>query len=296
MTTATSYRIRRSTFVAPTVEQILTGPVVTDATGLRFTTGRFTAAKDGRKGGPTHAGLCGLKQSGFVFFPEKPTELQEGAEVVGEALDSLSLPDLFELAGLAFTLYAESKSGRTARDFLGDPRTFVVPFLDVTEVAVSRVDRNRVFQDLSPYEVLVTCEDGSGQPLQYRFRERGRSWAPNNSDDLAAAIATMRIINDLDAAQEEVARRENDRYTAQAREDLTAQYGDLEGREDLIAAQARQLRRQAAEQSGTTVAGHVNGEIRRLLQGLLPDYERLIELRQGMADRYRTVLSSIVEG
>ena len=292
MTIMLSYSIRRSPFSAPTIGEILDGPILTDRTGTLATTDLFMTAKDANIGGPAHEGSCGFKQGGVVFFPSTPTLLQEGAEVVEQGLDQLPLPALFELAGLAFNIYAEAKSQpRTARDYLADPRTFVLPFLDVVEVSVVKADHTRLLQDWSAYEVLVACDDGSTGPRHYRFRERGPAWRHEKSDALAHVIISMRVVNDLDAAEADVLRRELDPYVATARDGLRAKYGDLEEREHLVLAQARQLRRQTLQRSGTPVVEHLKARVHEGLGDLILEYQRVPGLLSGLEERHQRLLS-----
>lgn len=280
MTPSVSYRIRRSTFPAPTTEEILAAPLLADETGRLMFTQVFVAAKDGNLGGPCHAGTFGCKECGLVFLPGEDSL---------EAIENAPVPDVLKLVTAAASVLADAE--RTAADRLADPLFFVLPFVDVVEVSVVKSRGPRLLSLRDAYEALVTCEDGSGQRRRYRFREMRQSRLAEMTNDFARLIVAMRVARDLDAAVQQAMSREMDRYLDEARRQLQAKYGDLTDREHLVWASARQLYRQAV---GPSVSSHQ--QLRRrgieaVLGDLVTDYQRMPDVLGQLSTWHRQLLS-----
>ena len=260
-----TYSLRRSSFPAPGPAEIFAGPLLTDATGSLVMTDRFLASQDGPAG--LVPGRFAFKLGGVVFLPEKLTQLEEVAELTDSpAMDTFDLPAVVELAAIAFRVHAKAANPYTAQDYLADPRTFLVPFLDVVEVSTVKVLK-------TAYDTVVTCEDLDGARRTFRFQSAAATGSRKKGELLAWAIICQRVNRDFDAAEQIVTQRGLEPYLAAARDDVV---GDVD--EQLVVARARQLRRRALQERGTTVVAETRAGMKELLAGLLPEYRRIREI------------------
>ena len=267
-----TYALRRSRFPAPSAEEIFAGPLLVDATGALVATDQFLARRDG--GGEQVPGRLAFKRDGLVFLAEKLTDLEEGAELTDSpAMDALQLPAVVELAALALRVHAKAANPFTAEDYLADPRTFLLPFLDVVEVSTVRVAN-------ITYDTVVTTEDVDGGRRTARFQSSGPTGSRKKGELLAWAIIGQRISRDFEAAEQAVARRGLAPYLAEARERAGGGHGEGAD-EDLVLAEARQLRRRALREVGTTVVAETRAGMKELLGDLLPEYRRVPDI-EGM--------------
>lgn len=275
-----TYSIRRSPFPAPPAEEIFAGPLLVDAAGALVATDQFLAGHDGS--GPLVPGRFAFKRDGIVFLAEKPTVLEEAAELTDvPAVDGLPLPPIVDLAAIALRVHAKAANPYTTEDYLADPRTFLLPFLDVVEVAMVKVAN-------IAYDTVVTTLDVGGGRRTFRFQSAGPTGSRKKGALLAWAIVCQRINRDFEAAEQAVARRALAPYLAVARE--RAGGGPGEGAdEELVLAEARQLRRRALRERGTTVVAETRAGMKELLGDLLPDYRRIQDI-EGMLAPERLAL------
>src|SRR5687768_5310346 len=95
-----TYSIRRSPFAAPSRDEILAGPVLTDATGSLVMTDQFLAGRDASGG--LVPGRFAFKRDGLVFLAEKLTDLEEAAALTDSpAMDLWQPPAIIEVAAIA---------------------------------------------------------------------------------------------------------------------------------------------------------------------------------------------------
>ncbi len=275
-----TYSIRRSPFPAPTAEEILAGPVLVDATGALVVTDQFLASRDGGGRAP---GRLVIKRDGLVFLAEKLTDLEEAAELTDTpAMDRLQLPAVVELAAIALRVHAAAANPFTIEDFLADRRTLLVPFLDVVQVSTVRVAN-------ITYDTVVTTEDVDGGRRTFRFQSAGPTGSRKKGALLAWAIVGQRISRDFEAAEQAVAQRGLAPYLAAARE--RAGGGPGEGAdEELVLAEARQLRRRALREAGMTVVAETRAGMKELLGDLLPEYRRIEDIEAMLAPEHLALL------
>jgi hypothetical protein len=268
-----TYSIRRSRFPAPAPAEIVAGPVLIDASGSMVMTDRFQAGQEGA--GALVPGRFAFKRDGLVFLPEKLTDLEEAAELTdSRAMDAWQPPVLVELAAIALRVHAKATNPYTTDDYLADPRAFLVPFLDVVEVSTVRIAN-------VTYDTVVTCEDVDGGRRAFRFQSTGATGSRRKGELLAWAVISQRINRDIQAAEDAVAQEGLAPYLAEARELAGGGRAEGGGDEELVLAQARQLRRSALRERGTTVVAEARAGMTRLLADLLPEYRR-IEGIEGM--------------
>lgn len=264
-----TYSLRRSPFPAPAPAEIFAGPLLADATGALVMSDQFLAGRDGS--GALVPGRFAFKRDGLVFLPEKLTALEEAAELTDSpAMDALPLPAVAELAAIALRVHAHAANPYTAEDYLADPRSFLLPFLDVVAVATVKAAT-------MVYDTVVTSEDADGDRRTFRFQSTGPTGSRKKGELLAWAIVCQRVNRDFEAAEEAVAQRGLAPYLAEARQ----RAGESEDDEELVLAQARQLRRRAVRERGTTVVAETRAGMKQLLADLLPEYRR-IEGIEGM--------------
>lgn len=277
-----TYSLRRSLFPAPPADDIFAGPLLVDGTGALVVTDRFLAGHDGSDG--LVPGRLGFKRDGLVFLAEKLTDLEEGAELADSpAMDALALPAVVELAAIALRVHAKAANPFTTQDYLADPRTFLLPFLDVVEVSTVRVAN-------LTYDTVVTTEDVDGRRRTFRFQSAGPTGSRKKGELLAWAIIGQRISRDFQTAEQAVAQRGLAPYLAVARE--RAGGGPGEGAdEELVLAEARQLRRRALREVGTTVVAETRAGMRDLLGDLLPEYRRIQGIEEILAPEHLGLLS-----
>jgi hypothetical protein len=262
-----TYSIRRSRFPAPPPAEIFAGPVLTDASGAMVVTDQFLAGQEALA-----PGRFACKRDGLVFLPEKLTDLEEAAELTDSpAMDAWQPPALIELAAIALRVHAKATNPYTTEDYLADPRTFLVPFLDVVDVSTVRVAN-------VTYDTVVTCEDVEGGRRAFRFQSAGATGSRKKAELLAWAIVSQRINRDIEAAERSVAQRDLAPYLAEARELAGGGPGEGGDDEELVLAQARQLRRRALRERGTTVVAEARAGMRELLADLLPEYRRIQDI------------------
>lgn len=275
-----TYSIRRSRFSAPPAEEIFAGPILVDTTGALVATDQFLASSDG---GDRVPGRLAFKRDGLVFLAEKLTDLEEGVELTDSpAMDALQLPAVVELAAIALRVHATAANPFTTEDYLADPRTFLLPFLDVVEVSTVRVAN-------ITYDTVVTTEAIDGGRRTFRFQSAGPTGSRKKGELLAWAIVGQRISRDFEAAEQAVAERGLAPYLAEARE--RAGGGPGEGADDeLVLAEARQLRRRALREAGTTVVAETRAGMKELLGDLLPEYRRIQDIEGMLAAGHLALL------
>ena len=274
-----TYSIRRSPFPAPPPAEILAGPVLTDASGAMVVTDQFLAGREALA-----PGRFAFKRDGLVFLPEKLTALEEAAELTDSpAMDAWQPPALIELAAIALRVHAKATNPYTTEDYLADPGTFFVPFLDVVAVSTIRVAS-------ATYDTVVACEDVDGGRRAFRFQSAGATGSRKKAELLAWAIVSQRINRDFEAAEHAVARRGLAPYLAEARELAGGGPGEGGDDEELVLAQARQLRRRALRERGTTVVAEARAGMRELLADLLPEYRRIQDIEGMLAAEHQALL------
>jgi hypothetical protein len=229
------------------------------------------------------AGWCGFKRDGVVFFPDKPTLAQEAQEPSERLLDLFDLPGAVDLLGLAVRVFAEASNPHRAEDYLGDPRTFLLPFLDVVEVSVLRASA-------LVWDTAVTCEDLQGSRRSYRFQAKEALASRGNGEALARMIVSQRMARDFDAAENDVAGRALAPYLAEARARARAGSGGEAG-DELALAEARQLRRRANEARGTTVVAETRAGVKAVLGDLLAEYRRIPGVEGMLAAEHMALLA-----
>lgn len=269
--------VRRSPLPPPTPDRILAGPTLSDVDG-RQAVARASLAEGGGDRPVFHEGMIGLKADGLVFFPDLPsgTDLAEGLDTT---LALLPVPKLLQLAGMAVHGFALGRETRSAADFLADPRTAFVPFLDVVEVAVVRLG----VLGRGPCLVQVRCQDQAGTARSYSFGGVGGRGDAAGADLLASVLVEGRVRCDL-AGIEEVARaRELDPYLHVAAGMLAAA-GPRPVFDGAVTAQARELWRAALEQEGRSPWDAVADRMRALLADVLPDYRRIPDIERLVGD------------
>lgn len=277
-----TYSIRRSPFPAPPAEQIFAGPLLVDATGALVMTDQFLAGHDGSAG--LVPGRFAFKRDGLVFLPEKLTDLEEAAELTDSpAVDALGLPAVVELAAIALRVHASATNPYTTDDYLADPRAFILPFLDVVEVSTVKVAN-------ITYDTVVTGEDVDGGRRTFRFQSAGPTGSRKKGDLLAWAIVAQRVSRDFEAADQAVAQRALAPYLAEARERAGGGPGEGVDGEELVLAQARQLRRLALRERGTTVVAEARAGMKELLADLLPEYRRIPDIEGMLAPEHLALL------
>ena len=277
-----TYSIPRSPFPAPPAEAIFAGPALVDTTGALVATDQFLAGHD-RAGGLV-PGRLGFKRDGLVFLAEKLTDLEAAAELTDSpAMDALRPPPVVELAAIALRVHAHAANPYTTEDYLADPRTFFVPFLDVVEVATVKVAS-------LTYDTVVTCEDAAGGRRAFRFQSASPTGSRKKGDLLAWAVVGQRISRDFDAAEEAVAQRGLAPYLAEARQAAGGGPGEGGDDEELVLAQARQLRRRALRERGTTVVAEERAGMKELLADLLPEYRRIRGIEGMLAPEHLALL------
>lgn len=275
-----TYSIPRSAFPAPTAEEVFAGPVLVDATGALVVTDQFLASRDGGGRAP---GRLVIKRDGLVFLAEKLTDLEVAAGLTDTpAMDRLQLPAVVELAAIALRVYATAANPFTIEDFLADPRTLLLAYLDVVEVSTVRVAS-------FTYDTVVTTEDLDGGRRTFRFQSAGPTLSPKKVELLAWAIVGQRISRDFEAAEQAVAQRGLAPYLAAARE--RAGGGPGEGAdEELVLAEARQLHRRALREAGTTVVAARRAGMKELLGDLLPEYRGVEGVEAMLAPEHLALL------
>ena len=277
-----TYSIRRSPFPAPPPEEIFAGPLLVDATGALVATDQFLAGQGGA--GRLVPGRFAFKRDGVVFLAEKLTDLEEAAALTDSpAMDALQLPPVVELATLALRVHARAANPHTTDDYLADPRTFFLPFLDVVEVATVKVAS-------IAYDTVVTCEDVAGGRRTFRFQSAGPTGSRKKGELLAWAVVCQRINRDFDAAEQAVAQRGLAPYLAEARERAGGGPGEGGDDEELVMAQARQLWRRALRDRGTTVVAETRAGTKDLLADLLPEYRRIRGIEGMLAPEHLALL------
>ncbi len=274
-----TYSVRRSRFPPPSLAEIFAGPQLVDASGSLAQTDQFLTARPGTV--ELVPGWCGFKRDGVVFFPEKPTAYQEGVELSEPVLDLVHAPDILELVGMALHIHAEVSNPYSAEDYLADPRTFFLPFLDVVEVAIGRVD-------VVMSEAFVTAEDVAGDRRTYRFQTKGAGGSRKKNELLARIVTSQRVTCDFEAAEADVARRSLAPYLAEAQ--ARAGVGEGAVADEVVLAQARQLRRRALQARGTTVLAETRAGVTQLLADLLPEYRRIPDVESMLAPEHAALL------
>jgi hypothetical protein len=274
-----TYSVRRSRFPAPSPAEIFAGPLFVDATGSLAQTDQFLTARPGTV--ELVPGWCGFKRDGVVFFPEKPTIYQEGVELSEPVLDMMRAPDILELIGMALRIHAEVSNPYSAADYLADPRTFFLPFLDVVEVSNRRVD-------LVMSETVVTAEDVAGDRRTYRFQTKGAGSSRKKNELLARIVISQRITRDIEYAEAAVAQGSLAPYLAEAQ--ARAGVGEGAVADEVLLAQARQLRRRALQERGTTVLAETRAGVTQLLADLLPEYRRIPDVGAMLAPEHAALL------
>lgn len=277
-----TYSIRRSRFPAPAAAEIVAGPVLTDASGSMVMTDQFLAAQEGVSA--LVPGRFAFKRDGLVFLPEKLTDLEEAAELTDSpAMDAWQPPVLIELAAIALRVHAKATNPYTTEDYLADARHFLVPFLDVVEVSTGRVAN-------VTYDTVVTCEDLEGGRRAFRFQSAGATGSRKKGELLAWAIVSQRINRDIEAAERAVAQHGLAPYLAEARELAGGGPGEGGDDEEVVLAQARQLRRRALRDRGTTVVAEARAGVTQLLADLLPEYRRIPGVEGMLASEHLALL------
>lgn len=277
-----TYSIRRSRFPAPAAAEIVAGPVLTDASGSMVMTDQFLAAQEGVSA--LVPGRFAFKRDGLVFLPEKLTDLEEAAELTDSpAMDAWQPPVLIELAAIALRVHAKATNPYTTEDYLADARSFLVPFLDVVEVSTGRVAN-------VTYDTVVTCEDLEGGRRAFRFQSAGATGSRKKGELLAWAIVSQRINRDIEAAERAVAQHGLAPYLAEARELAGGGPGEGGDDEEVVLAQARQLRRRALRDRGTTVVAEARAGVTQLLADLLPEYRRIPGVEGMLASEHLALL------
>ena len=276
-----TYSLRRSRFPAPAPAEIFAGPLLTDATGSLVMTDQFLASRDGP--GALVPGRFAFERDGVVV-PAGEADATRGVgradRLAGDGQQSICRPS---------SSWPPSPSAPTPgvqplhrRGLSRRPPAFLLPFLDVVEVSTVKVAQ-------IAYSTVVTCEDIDGGRRTFRFQSAGETGSRKKSELLAWAIVCQRINRDFDAAEEAVAQQGLAPYLAEARE--LAGGGPGEGVDDggLVLAQARQLRRRALKDRGTTVVAETRAAMKELLADVLPGYRRIREI-EGMLTPERLAL------
>ncbi len=246
-------------------------------------TDQFLAGRDGPAS--LVPGRFAFKRDGVVFLPEKLTPLEEAAELADSpAMDRFDMPPIVEFAALALRVHATASNPYTAEDYLADPRTFFLPFLDVVEVSTVKAAN-------FAYDTVVVCEDVEGGRRTVRFRSAAETGSRKKGELLAWAVVSQRINRDFDAAEQAVAQRELAPYLAEAREPAGGGPGEGGDDEALLLARARQLRRRALHERGTTVVAETRAGMKELLADLLPEYRRIREIEGMLAPEHLALLS-----